>query len=68
MKTITTNKMAIVEAPEAEGGVVAFQLVEFVIDFFGTKIINIHDTRIMDDGRQFVIGGDGFIPHDYEVK
>ena len=70
MKTITTNKMTRVEntdAEMAEKGIVAFQMVEFVINFFGNEITTTHDTRIMQDGRQFVIGGCGFIPHDYEV-
>ena len=49
-------------------GIIAFQLVKFVVDFYGQKIESVHDTKIMKDGRQFVIGGDGFIPNEYEVK
>ena len=39
MKTITFNKLALVKVPaehQAEEGCVAFQLVEYVIDYFGS--------------------------------
>ena len=49
------------------GGIVGFQLVEFVIDFFGNVIVTSHDTKIMQDGSQFVIGGCGYIPEGYKV-
>ncbi len=48
-------------------GVVAFQVVEFEIKHFGSVIHCTHDTKILNDGRQLVIGGDGFIPHGFEV-
>ena len=70
MKTIITNKMTRVtntDAGMAAQGVVAFQLVEFVINFFGNEITTTHDTKIMQDGKQFVIGGCGYIPDGYEV-
>ena len=67
MKKITENKMARVAAPANNDGVAAFQVVEFIISFFGNDVTCEHDTRIMQDGRQFVIGGDGFIPEGYEV-
>jgi len=70
MKTITANKMSRVENTDDEllaQGVVAFQMVEFVINFFGNEITTHHDTKIMQDGSQFVIGGCGFIPEGYEV-
>jgi hypothetical protein len=70
MKTVTANKMARVEAPEefkAEG-VVAFQMVNFEINFFGNIFEASHDTKIMENGQQFVIGGCGFIADGYEVK
>ena len=59
--------MTRVEPPEVENGIIAFQMVEFKINYFGNEIICNHDTKIMEDGRQFVIGGDGFIPHGYEI-
>ena len=56
-----------VELAKAENGVVAFQLVEFVINFFGSEVVSVHDTKIMQDGRQFVIGGCGYIVDGFEV-
>nr|WP_289099996.1 hypothetical protein [uncultured Halomonas sp.] len=70
MKTIVANKLARVENKDDEmlsQGIVAFQMVEFVISFFGSEIIINLDTKIMEDGRQIVIGGDGYIPDGYEV-
>tara|TARA_R110000751_G_scaffold285031_1_gene389260 strand:- start:336 stop:551 length:216 start_codon:yes stop_codon:yes gene_type:complete len=71
MKTITTKKFNKVENKDKEmlqNGIVAFQTVEFTIDFYGNEIETTHDTRIMKDGRQFVIGGCGYISEGYEVK
>ena len=69
MKTITLNKKTIVEATEEfkTDGVVAFQVVEFVINYFGNEVKTEHDTKIMNNGKQLVIGGCGFIPEGYEV-
>lgn len=67
MKTITANKKARIEAPKIENGIVAFQLVDFVINFFGNEIKTTLDTKIMEDGRQLVIDGDGFIPEGFEL-
>lgn len=69
MKTITMNKKAKVEAPEEfkAVGVIAFQVVEFVINYFGNEIITSHDTKILSNGKQVVIGGCGFINEGYEV-
>ncbi len=70
MKAITTVKYAKVENADTElkeQGVLAFQIVKFIINFYGSIIETTHDTKIMKDGRQFVIGGCGFIPDNYEV-
>ena len=71
MKTITANKLNKVTNTDQEfkaQGIVAFQLVRFVVNFFGREIETTHDTKIMQDGRQLVIGGCGFIPEGFEVK
>jgi hypothetical protein len=63
MKTIAFNKLALVKVPaehQAEEGCVAVQLVEYVIDYFGTKVKGCFDTKIGFDGIQRVHGGDGF--------
>jgi len=48
-------------------GIVAFQMVEFTIDFYGIEDIFIKDTKILEDGRQFVIDGNGFIEGGFEI-
>ena len=71
MKTITIKKYNRVENTDQEflnQGIVAFQLVKFTINFFGSVIENIHDTKIMKDGRQIVIDGCGFIKDGYELN
>lgn len=68
-KKITMKKLGKVAAPEdfqAEG-VVAFQLVEFTVDFYGSVVTDTLDTKIMADGSQLVIGGNGFVPGGYLV-
>lgn len=67
MKTITVNKLNKVSAPKDGSDIIAFQLVEFVINFFGTEIVSVLDTKIMKDGRQVVIDGDGYISAGFEV-
>ncbi len=71
MKAVTITKSIKVQNTDAETlneGVMFFQLVKFIIDYYGNKVETIHDTKIMDDGRQFVIGGCGYIEHGYEIK
>jgi hypothetical protein len=69
MKTITINKKAKIEAPAElkKNNIVALQVVEFVINYFGNTVVSEHDTVIMDSGRQYVIGGCGFIKEGFEV-
>lgn len=52
---------------QAEEGCVAFQLVKVVIDFFGNKIEDVLDTKILEDGRQIVKEGNGYIKAGYEI-
>lgn len=50
-----------------EKGIVAFQVVKFTFEYFGKQLECEHDTKIMQDGKQYVIGGDGFIREGFEV-
>lgn len=70
MKTIKLQKFAKVETTDKqdlENGIVAYQLVRFIINFFGTEIETVHDTKVMKDGKQIVIGGCGYINEGYEL-
>ncbi|MGL4567311.1 MAG: hypothetical protein ACRCU6_02140 [Fusobacteriaceae bacterium] len=71
MKTIKTIKYDRVENTDKEllnKGIVAFQLVKFIISFYGSEIETIHDTKIMPDGKQLVIGGCGYIKDGYQLQ
>jgi len=67
---VTTNFKNRVKAPSdfENSGVIAFQVVEFTIDFYGKKIVSSHDTKIMQDGSQFVIEGDGLRSYDNDLQ
>lgn len=67
MKKIEIKKMEIVEAPKGEyDDIIAFQIVEFSINFFGHKETFKLDTKITKEG-QFVIDGNGWIPNNYKI-
>lgn len=68
MKEIKIKKLERVEAPKKEyKSIIAFQLVEFSINFFGHIESFILDTKIMKNGKQIVIDGNGFIPSGYQI-
>ena len=71
MKKVTITKLERVENTDAEllsMGVVAFQLVKFTYNFYGSETVSFLDTKIMKDGKQIVIDGDGFTPAGTEIK
>lgn len=54
MKTITLikgQKVNTTDTQDLQNGITAFQIVKFVINYFGTEIETVHDTKIMKDGR-----------------
>ena len=68
MKNIQIKKLEKVEAPKCEyKNILAFQLVEFSINFYGHIENFILDTKIMKNGKQLVIDGNGFIPSGYQI-
>jgi hypothetical protein len=70
MKTLEIIKLQRTDVPveyQKEEGCVAFQLVNFKINFFGSITESTHDTKILKDGRQIVICGCGYIPNGYEL-
>lgn len=68
MREFKITKHKRVELTEPFDGIVAVQLVTYEIDFHGTIISGTKDTKIMEDGRQFVIDGDGWLKQGYEIK
>jgi hypothetical protein len=70
MKTLEIVKLQRVENPDAELlslGIVAFQLVKISYSFYGKLLTNTFDTKIMSDGSQIVIDGDGFLKSGYQL-
>lgn len=71
MKTaITTKKFTRVENTDAEflqAGIVAFQLVQLSHSFYGQEMTEVFDTKIMNDGSQIVIDGNGFIKSGFQL-
>jgi hypothetical protein len=70
MKTLEIVKLQRVENPDAELlslGIVAFQLVKISYSFYGKLLTNAFDTKIMSDGSQIVIDGDGFLKSGYQL-
>jgi len=69
MKNLNIVKKALVKLPKDQqfDGIIAVQMVEFSFNYFGNKVTEMLDTKIMEDGRQIVIDGNGFIPAGYEI-
>jgi hypothetical protein len=67
---IQITKLQKVEVPteyQKEEGCIAFQLVKVVIDFYGKLIEDVLDTKILEDGRQIIKDGNGYIKAGYEI-
>ena len=66
MSNLTVKKHQIVENTDKQllkKGIVSFQLVTITVNYFGRDVQDTFDTKIMKDGRQFVISGNGFKFH-----
>ena len=67
MKTIKYNRVENTDLEFKQKGIVAFQTVKFIVSFYGKEVETTHDTKIMEDGSQFVIGGCGYIKEGYQL-
>ncbi len=68
---IQTKKLAIVNVPleyQKEEGCVAFQMVELTYYFYGKQMTDVFDTKILENGEQFVISGNGFIKDGFKIN
>jgi hypothetical protein len=71
MKKIEVKKGVLVKNTDKKllkKGIVAFQIVTFIINFYGKEIVDTLDTKIMKDGSQIVIDGNGFIKAGYQLS
>lgn len=71
MTNIEITKMQRVDVPtefQKEEGCIAFQKIKVLINFYGKLIEDVLDTKILEDGTQFVKDGNGFIKAGYQIK
>lgn len=64
MKNLEIKKLQRVENTDTETlnkGIIAFQLVQMGYSFYGQSMTDVLDTKIMSNGDQIVIDGNGFI-------
>ena len=57
-----------VKADKNESGIIAFQMVAYSAVFYGSAVENTFDTKIMEDGSQIIIDGDGFFPSGLKIN
>lgn len=68
---IQTKKGQITEIPveyQKEEGCVAFQKIEMTYFFYGSKMTDTFDTKILANGDQIVISGNGFIKDGFKIN
>ncbi len=68
---IQTKKLQRVDVPteyQQEEGCIAFQMVEITYNFYGKQMSETFDTKILADGRQLVISGNGFIKDNFQLN
>jgi len=68
---IQTKKLQRVDVPteyQQEEGCIAFQMVEITYNFYGKQMSETFDTKILADGSQLVISGNGFIKDNFQLN
>jgi hypothetical protein len=68
---IQTKKLQLVAVPaqyQKKEGCVAFQMIELSYSFYGKQMTESFDTKILKDGRQIVINGNGFIKDGFQIN
>jgi len=51
-----------------EEGCVAFQIVKITYSFYGSEMSELFDTKILENGKQFIINGNGFIKDGFQIN
>ncbi len=65
LEKVTANQE---DAYYKKAGIVAFQLVEITFHGLGKPSKQTHDTKILKDGRQIIINGDGFVREGLDIN
>lgn len=71
INNIKITKLNRVENTDIEllyNGIIAFELIKVEINFYGKIIEDTLDTKIMSDGKQIVIDGNGYIKSGYQIN
>jgi hypothetical protein len=71
MKNLTITKGQLVNVPtkfQKSEGCVAFQTIKVSYFFYGAEQTDVLDTKILKDGSQFVITGNGFIKDGFKIN
>jgi hypothetical protein len=69
--SIEITKLQTIEVPkqyQKEEGCIAFQMVKLSYFFYGKKMIETFDTKILKNGNQIIINGNGFIKDGYKIN
>jgi hypothetical protein len=61
MRITKLQRVECLDAEMLNEGIVAFQLVKINYSFYGNEMSDTFDTKIMKDGTQILINGNGFI-------
>ena len=68
---IKIEKLQKTEVPsqyQKEEGCIAFQMIKLTYVFYGKQMTEFFDTKIMENGKQTVINGNGFIKDGFEIN
>lgn len=53
---------------QKEENCVAFQMVRITYSFYGSEMSELFDTKILENGNQFIINGNGFIKDGFQIR
>ena len=68
---IKIEKLQKTEVPaqyQKEEGCLAFQMIKLTYVFYGKQMTEYFDTKILMNGKQIVINGNGFIKDGFEIN
>ena len=53
---------------QKQEGCMAFQMVKITYSFYGSEMSELFDTKIIENGKQFIINGNGFIKDGFQIN
>lgn len=70
-KAVKIEKGSIIEVPkkyQKSEGCIAFQIIVMTYFFYGAEMKDTFDTKILEDGSQYVVSGNGFIKDGFKIN